>query len=105
MNMTAENDTRIQQKIKKIYGRTVIVAGTLMGFALCVFFFTIGVLLDHGHYAVLWFEFFTSILFIFGLFYIRRLSLFITRILLSGNSDCRHMLKNMAVNDVEKVAQ
>jgi cobalamin biosynthesis protein CobD/CbiB len=103
--MTEQNDTRIQQKVKKIYSRTVIVAGTIMGFALCVFLFTIGTLLDHGYNAVLWLEFITSILFIFGLIYLKRLSLFITRILLSGNSDCRRMFKNMTVADIERVQQ
>lgn len=103
--MTEQNDTRIQQKIKKMYSRTVIVAGTFMGLAMCIYFFTYGALIDHGYSALLWFEFLTTILFVLGLIYLKRLSLSITRILLIGSPDCRHMLKNMTVADIEKVSQ
>ena len=103
--MTEENDTKTQQKIKKIYGRIVTVTGTLMGLAMCVYFFTYGMLIDQGDNAILWFEIITTVLFVFGLIYLKRLGLFITRILLSGNTDCRRMLKGMTVADIEKAPQ
>ncbi len=103
--MTEDNGNRIQRKIKKIYSRIVITAGTFMGLAMCVYFFTYGALIDRGDDGLLWFEFITTVFFVFGLIYLKRLSLFITRILLSGNSDCRRMLKDMTVADVEKVSQ
>jgi len=103
--MTEEYDIKTQQKIKKIYSRIVIIAGTIMGFAMCIYFFTYGTLIDYGYDLLLWFEFITTVLFVFGLIYLKRLALFITRILLSRNTDCRRMLKSMTIADIEKVPQ
>ncbi len=103
--MTQENDANTRQKIKKIYGRIVTVAGTVMGLAMCVYFFTYGMLIDQGDNAILWFEIITTVLFVFGLIYLKRLALFVTRILLSRNTDCRRLLKDMTVADIEKAPQ
>ena len=64
--MTEEYDIKTQQKIKKIYSRIVIIAGTIMGFAMCIYFFTYGTLIDYGYDLLLWFEFITTVLFVFG---------------------------------------
>jgi hypothetical protein len=103
--MTEENDTKTRQKIHKLYGRIVIIAGTLMGLAMSIYFFTYGMLIDQGNNVLLWLEGITTILFVFGLIYLKRVSFFITRILLSWNADCRRLLKGMTVTDIEKVPQ
>lgn len=103
--MTDENDTKTLQKIKKTYGRTVVVAGTLMGFVLCTYFFTLGLLVDGGHTVLLWLEIGSTVLFVFGLIYLKSLSLFITRILLSGNAERRRVLKGLTVAEIEKAPQ
>lgn len=103
--MMEESYIKAQQKIKKMYGRIVIVAGTFMGVAMGIYFFTYGTLIDKGDNALLWLEIITTVLFVFGLIYLKRLSLFITRILLSTNTDCRRLLKDMTVEDIEKVPQ
>ena len=103
--MTEQSDAKTRQRIKKTYGRIVIIAGTFMGLAMSVYFFTYGALIDRGNSFLLWFEIITTVLFIIGLIYLKRLSLFLTRMLLIGNADCRRMLKSMTVMDIEKVAQ
>jgi cobalamin biosynthesis protein CobD/CbiB len=103
--MTEENDIMIQQKIKKMHSRIVTVAGTFMGVVLSIYFFTYSTLLDQGNNFLLWFEIITAVLFIFGLIYLKRLALFITRILLSTDSDCRRMLKGITVADLEKMPE
>lgn len=104
-SMTEENDKKILQKIKGTYGRIVVIVGTLLGFVLCTYFFTLGILIDGGHTFLLWCEIITTVLFIIGLFYLKPMALFITRILLSGNADSRRVLKGMTVADVEKAPQ
>jgi len=103
--MTEENDTKTLHKIKKTYSRIVVVAGTLMGFVLCTYFFTLGILIDGGHTVMLWVEILTTVLFVLGLVYLKPLALSITRILLSANAEGRHMLKGMTVADIEKVPE
>lgn len=103
--MTEENDTKTQQKVKKMYSRIVVVAGTFMGVVMSIYFFTYSTLLDQGNNFMLWFEIITSVLFIFGLIYLKRLGLFLTRILLSADPDCRRMLKGVTIADLEKVQQ
>ncbi|HKJ22802.1 MAG TPA: hypothetical protein VKA13_06910 [Gammaproteobacteria bacterium] len=103
--MTEDNDTRTLQKIKKVYSRVVVIAGTVMGFVLCNYFFTLGILIDGGHTVMLWFEVLTTVLFVFGLIYLKPLSLFITRILSSRNAERRRMLQGMTVVEIEKVPE
>lgn len=103
--MPEENDIKTQQKIKSFYSRTIVVSGTFMGIAMCIYFCTYGTLLDLRSDFLLWFEAVTTVLFIFGLIYLKRMSLFITKVLLSRNTECRRMLQSMTVADIEKVAQ
>ncbi|HHJ80085.1 MAG TPA: hypothetical protein ENJ65_00465 [Candidatus Tenderia electrophaga] len=101
--MTNEKDSQTLQKIKKIHERIVITAGIAMGIALSSYFFTFGMLIDRDATFMLWFQVVTSVLFIFGLIYIKPLALLLVRVLLASNSDCRQMLKGMKVADLEKV--
>jgi len=103
--MTDQNDTKTLQRIRKTYSRTVVIAGTLMGFTACTYCFTLGVLIDGGYTAMLWLGFVSAILLIIGLIYLKPLSLFITRILLSMNSDSRRVLKSLTVAEIEKAPQ
>jgi hypothetical protein len=101
--MTNENDLNSLQKIKTIHGRVTIIAGVIMGVALSSYFFTFGMLIDAGKTAILWFQLITMILFIFGLIFLKRLALFLTRLLLAYNADCRRLIKGMKVTDLEKI--
>jgi Kef-type K+ transport system membrane component KefB len=103
--MAEQNDTRTMRKIKKTYGRIVVVAGTVMGLVMCTYLFTLGILIDGGHTSIMWFEVVTAVLFVLGFIYLKPLVLFITRILLSRNADSRRALKGMTVADIEKVPQ
>jgi len=100
--MTNENDSQTLQKIKKIHERIVITVGVTMGIALSSYFFTFGMLIDRDATFMLWFQVITSVLFIFGLVYIKPLALMIAKVLLASNSDCRQMLKDMTASDLEK---
>ena len=100
--MTSENDSQTLQKIKKTHDRIVIIVGTAMGIALSSYFFTFGMLIDNGATFMLWFQVITSVLFIFGLVYIKPLALLLAKVLLASNSDCRQMLNGMKVADLEK---
>jgi len=100
--MTNENDSQTLQKIKKVHDRIVISVGMVMGIALSSYFFTFGMLIDRNATFMLWFQMITSVLFIFGLVYIKPLALLLAKILLSSDSDCRQMLKGMKVTDLEK---
>ena len=100
--MTDESQQDTVQKIKKTHGRIAVIAGVIMGVALSSYFFTFGMLIDRGATAALWFQFITMVLFIFGLIFLKRLALFITRIVLAFNADCRRVLKGMTLADLEK---
>ncbi len=100
--MTNENHSQTLQKIKKVHDRIVIIVGVTMGIALSSYFFTFGMLIDSDATFMLWFQVVTSILFIFGLVYIKPLGLLLTKMLLATNSDCSQMLKGMRVVDLEK---
>lgn len=100
--MTNEKDSQTLQRIKKIHERIVITTGIAMGIALSSYFFTFGMLIDSGGTFMLWFQVITSVLFIFGLIYIKPLALLIAKVLLVSNSDCRQMMKGMKAADLEK---
>ena len=100
--MTSDNDQKIFLKIKNTHARITVIAGVTMGVIMSIYFFTFSMLIDRGNAPALWFELITSVLFLFGLIYLKRLALFITRILLSLNADCRYMLKGLKVADLEK---
>ncbi len=100
--MNNENDSQTLQKIKKIHERIVITVGVAMGIALSSYFFTFGMLIDRDATFMLWFQVITSVLFIFGLVYIKPLALMIAKVLLASNADCRQMLKGMKAADLEK---
>lgn len=100
--MTNENDSKTLQKIKKTHERIVITVGIAMGIALSSYFFTYGMLIDRDATAVIWFQLITTVLFIFGLIFIKRLAMVLTKVLLAANPDCRQMLKGMKAADLEK---
>ena len=103
--MSNENDIKTLQKIKKTHERIAIIAGVIMGVALSSYFFTFAMLIDRDATAALWFQIITSVLFVFGLIFLKRLAFFLTKILLGMNSDCRRLLKGMSVADLDKVNQ
>jgi hypothetical protein len=100
--MTEQTQRDTVQKIRKIHGRIAVIAGVIMGVALSSYFFTFGMLIDRGATAALWFQLITMVLFIFGLIFLKRLALFLTRIVLGFNADCRSALKGMTLADLEK---
>ena len=101
--MTNGNDAETLRKIKKTHGRVAVIAGVIMGVALSSYFFTFGMLIDRGATGVLWFQIITTVLFIPGLIFLKRVALFITRILLSMNGECRRILKGMKPADLDNV--
>lgn len=100
--MTDNSDQETFSKIKRAHGRITVIAGVTMGITLCIYFFTFSMLIDRGATLALWFELITSVLFLFGLIFLKRVALFITRVMLSLNADCRYMLKGLKVADLEK---
>ncbi len=101
--MTNQNDTEILKKIKKTHERIAISAGIIMGVALSSYFFTFGMLIDRDATGALWFQIITSILFIFGLVYLKPLAFFITKLILGFNGECRRVLDGMKVKDLENI--
>ena len=101
--MTNETDLNSLHKKKTIHGRVTIITGVIMGVALSSYFFTFGMLIDAGKTAILWFQLITMILFIFGLIFLKRLGLFLTRMILAFNADYRRLLKGMKLADLEKI--
>lgn len=91
------------RNIKRLYGGIVVTVGALMGFVLCIFAFTLGIMIDGGHTAFLVAEAPATAVIVAGLIYLKPLSLKITKLLSSGNADRRHLLKNMTVADLEKL--
>ena len=98
--MTQENETQILRKIKKTHERVAVTAGTIMAITMSIYFFTFSTLMDTGNTALFWFEAVTSVLFLFGLIYLKRLAFFITRMVLGRNAECRRVLKGMTVADL-----
>jgi hypothetical protein len=101
--MTEQNNTPILQKIKKTQERIAITAGVIMGIMLSSYFFTFGMLIDRDASGALWFQIITSVLFIFGLIFLKRLSFFLTKMILGFKSDYRSALAGMKVSDLDKV--
>jgi F0F1-type ATP synthase assembly protein I len=101
--MTEQNDTPILQKIKKTHERIAIIAGVIMGVMLSSYFFTFGMLIDRDATGALWFQIITSVLFIFGLIFLKRLAFFLTKLILGFKSDYREALTGMKVSDLDKI--
>ena len=103
--MTQGNDIQTLQKIKKTHDRVSVIAGATMAVTMSIYFFTFSMLMDSGRTAMFWFEAITATLFLFGLIYLKRLALVITRMVLGGNADCRRALKGLKVVDLDKLPQ
>ena len=101
--MTEDSQTTVLRKIKRLYGRILITVGTIMGFALCTFAFTLGIQIDGSHADMLEFEVPVAVLLVLGLIYLKPLSLVITRLLFVGER--RRLVKGMTVADIEKLPQ
>ena len=100
--MTEQTDIEILKKIKKAHERIAITAGIIMGVMLSSYFFTFGMLIDRDATGALWFQIITSVLFVFGLIFLKRLALFITKLILGFNSNYRRVLQGMKVADLDK---
>jgi hypothetical protein len=96
-------DIRTLQKIKRTHERVAVSAGAFMAVAMSIYFFTFSGLMDMGASGLLWFEVVSSVLFLFGLIFLKRLAFFITRLVLGANAGCRRALKGLTVDDLSKV--
>lgn len=101
--MTKQHDPKTIDKIKRLHSRISVIAGVGMGIILSIYFFTFGMLIDSGRSALLWAEIVTTVLFVFGLIYLKKLSFAVTRVLLSTNADCRAAFKGLKVAELEKI--
>lgn len=101
--MTTQNDTEILHKIKKTHERIAITAGVVMGVVLSSYFFTFGMLIDRDATAALWFQIITSVLFIFGLIFLKRLAFFFTKLILGFKTEYREALAGMKAQDLDKI--
>lgn len=101
--MTKSSDTKILQKIKKTHERIAITAGIVMGVALSSYFFTFGMLIDRDASGALWFQIITSVLFVFGLIFLKRLAFFLTKLVLGYNGEYRRALRGMKVADLDRL--
>ena len=93
------------QKIRKTHERIAVTTGTIMAVIMCAYFFTFSDLIDQGATGLLWLEIVTSVLFLFGLIFLKRLAFFITRLVLGTNPECRDALKGLTAADFEKPPQ
>lgn len=103
--MMQDNQIQTLQKIRRIHERIAVVTGTTMAVIMCVYFFTFSDLIDKGASGLLWLEFVTSVLFLFGLIFLRRLAFFITRLVLGARPEWRDALRGLTVADFEKRPQ
>lgn len=101
--MSATPDIHALQKIKRTHERAAVIAGAFMALTLCIYFFSFSALLDSGANGLVWFETVSSVLFVFGLIFLKRLAFVITRLVLSANAECRRVLKGFTVADLDKL--
>ena len=94
--------TQPLEQIRRAYERIAVVAGIFMAAAMSLYFFTFSDLIDKGASLLLWVELVTTILFVFGLIFLKRLAFFITRLMLGRNSACREVMGGMTAADLEK---
>ena len=100
--MTQADDATLK-KIKKIHERIAIAAGVIMGLMLSSYFFTFGMMIDRNATGVIWFQVITTVLFIFGLIYLKRLAFFLTKLVLGFKGEYRQALQGMKVKDLENI--
>ncbi len=100
--MSNSDDIKILTRIKKTHERIVLIAGIGMGVALSTYFFTFGMLIDNDSTVLLWFQMISSIVFIFGLIYIKALAFLITKIILGFNSENSDWLGRLKIVDMDK---
>lgn len=100
--MTETSDIQALQKIKKTHERVAVYAGAFMALTMSIYFFTFSMLMDSGATTMFWFEVITAVFFLFGLIFLKRLAFFITRMVLGVNPDCRRLLKDLRVADLDK---
>jgi len=95
--------TQPLEQIRRTHERIAVIVGIFMAAAMSLYFFTFSDLIDKGASLLLWLELVTTILFVFGLIFLKRLAFFITRLMLGKNSACREAMKGMTVADLEKL--
>ncbi|ALP54406.1 hypothetical protein Tel_15320 [Candidatus Tenderia electrophaga] len=93
----------ILQTIKKTHERIAISAGVVMGVALSTYFFTFGMIIDRDASGALWFQIITSVLFVFGLIYLKRLAFFLTKLILGFKAKYRSALQGMRISDLDNI--
>lgn len=102
MNENAASETL--GKIKRTHERVALIAGVIMAVAISSYFFTFSDLLNSGASGWVWFEIVSLVLFVFGLIFLKRLALFITRLILSGDDECRRVLKDLTLHDLDRAS-
>jgi len=86
--------------IKKVHENIMVILGVLIGMILMVYFFTYALLMDKAFTTWVWVELITTILLVFVLIFLSRISFFLTKLLLVRHSSCRPILKRMISTDL-----
>ena len=92
------------RRIKKTHENFVVACGILIGTILGAYFFSFSQFIDKAP-ALAYFQFFTAILLVFGLVYIRRVAFFLTRLKLGRRPECKTLIAAISVQDLGKDEQ
>ena len=96
-----QQDTRSAiAQIKKTHENFMVSLGVLIGTILVVYFFTYGALVDSVTSSLIWFEVITSILLVFVLLFLKRVSFFLTKLKLGRRAEYRTVLANLQLVDL-----
>ncbi len=87
------------EHIQKTQNRIAMILGITMGMLLILYFFTYAMLMDRGYHGVLLFEAVTSVLFIIAFFFLTRISLLLTRLILGRRQPFDKLLRHMQPGD------
>jgi hypothetical protein len=99
------NNIDIIKKIQKRQNTLSVSIGVAIGVILSAYFFSFAMLIDKGSGAFLAIQGITTIIFVFVLIFLKRVSFFFTRLTLGGNPDIRRVLSQLTVKDLDKDAE
>ncbi|MEE8378932.1 MAG: hypothetical protein V3R49_00965 [Gammaproteobacteria bacterium] len=88
------------RRIKNTHENLVVTIGVLIGMTLLVYFFTFAMFVDKASTGLIWFEIITAILMALVLVFLKKVGLFLTKILLGRRSDCRTVLGMLVAADL-----
>lgn len=99
-NMPQQDTLNAIKQIKKTLENFMVTVGIISAIILIFYFFTYGALVDTIGSSLIWFEVITSIMVLFVLIFLKRVSFFLTRLKLGRRADCSTILAKMQYVDL-----